>query len=211
MSSGANPSDCALSNADATLSFIIPDKQLLCIIKASASMAMWHFSNLNLSIAGHVPNNILTSFPSQYLVMQRTLEPLGTMSQVLRVSGYSSSTFPVRGSLAFSITYIHTQNITASYVGLSLKVYKNGHFKACCAPSPPAIPPTTAALKHNQHNKYRSLALLFVTPILSRLEIYLAAPLYRHSPPHPPLPPNHHCSNRTDCKDQCHFINSIQI
>jgi hypothetical protein len=40
MSSGANPSNFALSNADANLSFIIPDKQLLCIIKASASVAI---------------------------------------------------------------------------------------------------------------------------------------------------------------------------
>ncbi len=40
MSSGANLSDCALSNADAIFSFIIPDKRLLCIIKASASVAI---------------------------------------------------------------------------------------------------------------------------------------------------------------------------
>ncbi len=40
MSSGTNPSNCALSNADANLSFIIPNKKLLCIIKASASVAI---------------------------------------------------------------------------------------------------------------------------------------------------------------------------
>jgi hypothetical protein len=40
MSSGANPSDYALPNADAIFPFIIPDKQLLCLIKALSSVAI---------------------------------------------------------------------------------------------------------------------------------------------------------------------------
>jgi hypothetical protein len=37
-------------------------------------------------------------------------------------------TFPVWGSQAFSITYIHTQNITAFYVGIKLQTLQKSHF-----------------------------------------------------------------------------------
>ncbi len=83
MSLGANPATCALSNADANLTFIIPDKQVICIIIASASVAIWHFSNLNLSIARHVQNNVSSSYPSQYLVMRWTWEPLGIVHTIV--------------------------------------------------------------------------------------------------------------------------------
>ncbi len=105
---------------------------------------------------------------------------------------WQRATLSVRGSLTFSITYIHTQNITAFYIEIKLETLQKGHFDACCSSAPPAIPPTTAALNHNQYNKNRPLALSAAAPILSRLEIYLETPLYRHPPSHPPghpMPP----------------------
>jgi Na+/H+ antiporter NhaD/arsenite permease-like protein len=56
------------------------------------------------------------------------------------------STFPVRGSQAFSILYIHTQNNIRFHIGIKPKTQrisqKRPQFEACCSHAPHATPPT---------------------------------------------------------------------
>jgi hypothetical protein len=100
------------------------------------------------------------------------------------------NTFLFRGSQAFSIIYIHTQNIAAFYIDkLNSNLDKNNHCEACSTLALRAILPTTTTLKHTQHKEHRPLASSAAAPVLSRSEFYLAMPQHSSSFPHPLSPP----------------------
>jgi hypothetical protein len=103
----------------------------------------------------------------------------GDSNGVSRGDYDSNGTFPVRGSQAFCIAYIHTQNNTTSYVGNNSNSSKIYPFEARNTPAPRATLPTTTAQEHTRHNKHRPLTPPAATPDQSRLNFYLAPLLHR--------------------------------
>jgi hypothetical protein len=78
------------------------------------------------------------------------------------------ATFPIRGSQAFSIIYIHTRNNIRFHIGIKSKTQripqKTTLFKARPPHAPRATPPMETAQQHTHNNKHRPSASSAAAP-----------------------------------------------
>jgi hypothetical protein len=127
------------------------------------------------------------------LIFNSTISTHGTSFYGIDLANF---TFWLGGQIKFSITYIHTQINTTSYVGIKLSNPNKMATSMLVTPMPFCSPPTPTPLthQHGQADPMITLSDAAISSQASRASIQLPSLLSS-------LPP-HHCCPQTNCAVQ---------